>query len=310
MNILNNIKKFSNPNITLKGLPRARVTLNKMETLWFNTGTLCNVSCKNCYIESSPKNKRLVYLKSYEVSKFLNELKYLPNNNQIGFTGGEPFMNPDIMFMINDSLSRGYKVLVLSNGMKPMHKHFSSLIKIKDKYNDLFKIRISLDHYNKCVHESNRGPNTWGPVIYGLHWLNDNGFKYTIACRQLNNESEIKIRKGFSELVAKENLDIDVSDNKELVLFPEMEIEQDTPEITENCWKILDVNPESLMCSNSRMVVKKNGSNFPNVQACTLIAYEEEFNLGLNLKESVKNVSLNHPFCSQFCVLGKSSCSN
>lgn len=310
MNINQKIKKFSNQHLTLEGLPRARVILNQMETLWFNTGTLCNVSCKNCYIESGPKNNRLLYLKSYEVSKYLNELKYFPNNRQIGFTGGEPFMNPDIMFMINDSLSRDYKVLVLSNGMKPMHKYFSSLIKLQDKYKDYFKIRISLDHYSKDIHELNRGLNTWDPTMYSLHWLNDNGVNYSIACRQLNNEPESKIRKGFCEFFAKEHLNVDANNNKELILFPEMEVEKDVPEISENCWKILGINPESLMCSNSRMVVKKNGSDFPNIQACTLIAYEDEFNLGSNLKDSVKNVSLNHPFCSQFCVLGKSSCSN
>ena len=52
------MKKFENQKITAKGEPRASVKLNKLKTLWFNTGTLCNLTCDNCYIESSPKNDK------------------------------------------------------------------------------------------------------------------------------------------------------------------------------------------------------------------------------------------------------------
>ena len=55
-------RKFRDPFFTAKGERRARVALKALETLWFNTGTLCNLTCHHCYIESSPKNDRLVYL--------------------------------------------------------------------------------------------------------------------------------------------------------------------------------------------------------------------------------------------------------
>ena len=42
---------------------------------------------------------------------------------------------------------------------------------------------------------------------------------------------------------------------------------------------------------------------------CTLITKDREFELGNDLVSSKKKVFLNHPFCSQFCVLGNSSCS-
>jgi hypothetical protein len=54
--------KFQNALLTAKGEQRAHVGLKALETLWFNTGTLCNLTCRNCYIESSPRNDRLVYL--------------------------------------------------------------------------------------------------------------------------------------------------------------------------------------------------------------------------------------------------------
>src|SRR6516164_2051466 len=87
--------KFRDPFVTAKGEKRAAVTLRRLRTLWFNTGTLCNLTCRNCYIESSPANDRLVYLSVTEVAEYVDELEREGlGTEEIGFTGGEPFMNP------------------------------------------------------------------------------------------------------------------------------------------------------------------------------------------------------------------------
>ena len=84
---------------------RASVALDTLATLWINTGTLCNITCLNCYIESSPENDRLAYITRAEVARFLDEIAAdgLPVR-EIGFTGGEPFMNPDMLAMLEDAL--------------------------------------------------------------------------------------------------------------------------------------------------------------------------------------------------------------
>ena len=61
--------KFADPDWTAKGEPRAIVPLDRLETLWINTGTLCNITCRNCYIESSPTNDRLAYITAAEVAR-------------------------------------------------------------------------------------------------------------------------------------------------------------------------------------------------------------------------------------------------
>src|SRR5580693_5755750 len=105
--------KFQDALVTAKGEQRAHVGLKALQTLWFNTGTLCNLTCRNCYIESSPRNDRLAYLTRDEVRTYLDEIARdrLPTS-VIGFTGGEPFMNPDIISMLDDVLSRGFRALV------------------------------------------------------------------------------------------------------------------------------------------------------------------------------------------------------
>ena len=118
---MDDLKKFSDSNVTAKGEARARVALTHPETLWFNTGTLCNIECVNCYIDSSPTNDALVYITAAEVKDYLEQL--VQRNwpvREIAFTGGEPFMNPEMIDIAECSLAAGYEVLILTNAMLPM----------------------------------------------------------------------------------------------------------------------------------------------------------------------------------------------
>ena len=299
--------KFKDPITTADGSTRAFIEAKKIKTLWFNTGTLCNIECKNCYIESSPKNDRLVYITFEEVKLFIDEAidKNL-GTKEIGFTGGEPFMNKDVLKMIEYSLSKNFKVLVLSNAMKPMLNRKEDLLKIN--HQDL-TIRVSIDHYQKEKHEEIRGKNTFNVMMEGLKWLNQNNFNYALATRLLWGEQEDQLRDNFNLFIDKYNLKLDAKSKEQLVTFAEMDEKVDTPEITTACWKLLGKNPNDIMCSSSRMVVKKKTSPKPSVIACTLLPYEDEFDLGQNLTNSLKKIYLNHKHCSKFCVLGGSSCS-
>lgn len=302
--------KFKDPYRTAAGETRATIALDGLHTLWINTGTLCNLTCANCYIESSPRNDRLVYITASEVAAYLDEIKSLDlGTSEIGFTGGEPFMNPHIIAMIDDVLSRGLRALVLTNAMRPMRRHEASLLDLKEKYGEALALRISIDHYSPALHETERGPKSWSPTIDGLSWLARNGFRIDVAGRTQWGESEDKMRAGFAALFADHDIPIDASDSVGLVLFPEMDEREDVPEITDQCWDILGVSPGDIMCASSRMVVKRKGAEEPAVLACTLLPYDEEFELGGTLSEATGAIPLNHPHCAKFCVLGGGACS-
>jgi len=117
------------------------------------------------------------------------------------------------------------------------------------------------------------------------------------------------LRAGFARLFAAEGIALDASDPVALVLFPEMDPAAEVPEITEACWDILHRSPDSVMCASSRMVVRRRGADRPAVLACTLLAYDERFELGSTLAEASGPVKLNHPHCARFCVLGGAACS-
>ena len=146
--------KFADPDVTANGKPRAWVDLTELETLWFNTGTLCNIQCEHCYIESSPTNDRLVYLTLADVRSYLDEIADEGlGTRQIGITGGEPFMNPDIIPIIELILERGFKLLVLTNAMKPMEHKRDALMNMLSRFGSQIVLRISVDHYTKARHE-------------------------------------------------------------------------------------------------------------------------------------------------------------
>jgi hypothetical protein len=299
--------KFSDPDVTLDGSRRASVKLDALRTLWFNTGTLCKITCVNCYIESSPVNDRLAYLTLADVKSYLDEIGAGGHETaEIGFTGGEPFMNPDILEMIEASLAGGYRVLVLTNAMRPMMRLRDQLAALP---RDLLTMRVSLDHHTGAVHDAERGEGAWDKAWQGLRWLRDQGFCVAIAGRRLASEDEASARAAFAALFAAEGLSVDAFDPGALVLFPEMEPTADVPEITEACWGILHRSPSEMMCASSRMVVRRKGAESAAVVACTLTPYDPQFELGPRLADATGAVKLNHAFCAQFCVLGGASCS-
>ena len=300
-------RKFRDAFVTAAGERRAQVALRTLETLWFNTGTLCNLTCLNCYIESSPTNDALVYLSATEARAYLDEIAALGLPvREIGFTGGEPFMNPDVLEMIGEALDRDFEALVLTNAMKPMEHRRAGLLALKS---DRLTIRVSLDHHTAAIHEAERGVGTWEKTIEGLQWLAREGFSLAVAGRRLTQESEADARAGYALLFARLGVPVDAFNPGRLVLFPEMDAAQDVPEITTACWGILHKSPDEVMCASSRMVVKHRGAERPTVIACTLTPYDPQFELGATLAEALGEVALNHPHCAKFCVLGGASCS-
>ena len=301
--------KFSDPLITANGETRASVAWAGLKTLWFNTGTLCNITCANCYIDSSPTNDRLVYLTRADVEPYLDELT---QPAEIGITGGEPFMAPEIIAIMDAALSRGHTLLVLTNAMRPMMRPRvqAGLADLAARYPGRMTLRVSLDSHDAANHDAERGQGAFNEACNGLSWLASNNIPLALAGRKALHEDEPAAREGYRALIASLGLALDAADPRQLVLFPEMIARADPPEITTACWGILNKAPDSIMCASQRMVVRRKGAAAPRVLACTLLVDDPAFDLGATLAEATAApVQLNHPWCASFCVLGGASCS-
>lgn len=301
--------KFSDPELTATGHRRASVSLASLDTVWFNTGSLCNLACAHCFMESSPKNDRLAYLTRAEVRGFLDEAAARnPRPGEIGFTGGEPFMNPEFPGMLEDALEAGYRVLALTNAMRPMQRARARLLALHRRFPGALSLRISLDHPRQDRHEQLRGKASWSPAIEGLKWLLDNGFRCSIAGRNAWGESSAELRSGYDALFARLGIALDAQDPSQVVVFPEMDPAAEVPEIGADSWELLGKRPDSVMCANSRMVIKRKGAERPVVVSCTLLPDDGAFELGSTLEHASGPVRLNHRYCASFCVLGGASC--
>src|SRR5436190_22270030 len=92
-----------------------RVRLRQLDNLWFQvTGTLCNLTCTHCFISCSPSNDSFGFLEFDKVVAALEDSKRL-GVKEFYFTGGEPFMHPRMLDILERTLAIA-PATVLSNG--------------------------------------------------------------------------------------------------------------------------------------------------------------------------------------------------
>lgn len=315
------LAQFSDPKITANSEARASVNFTGLKTLWFNTGSLCNIACVNCYIESSPTADHFTYLTHEDVTIYLDEVELMKKEPiEIGLTGGEPFMNPHIIAICTAILERGHDLLILSNAMRPMRRPRiqKDLLGLQARFEGRLTIRVSLDHYTARHHDELRGAGSFDLSCLGINWLVQNNVRLSLAGRSVWGEEEAQARDGFAALCTMHDWPVNCASPLEMVIFPEMDVNAPVPEITTACWDILSVSPDSMMCAGSRMVVKRKDKAGGlaaglRVMACTLLWDDPQFDLGRSLVGATsgehQSVPLNHPHCAKFCVLGGASCS-
>ena len=91
-----------------------RVELSGLDELWFQVaGTLCNLTCTHCFISCSPHNDSFGFLSLESVEEALTE-SVSRGVREYYFTGGEPFLNPDLVEMLVRALEHG-PATVLTN---------------------------------------------------------------------------------------------------------------------------------------------------------------------------------------------------
>jgi predicted phosphodiesterase/pyruvate-formate lyase-activating enzyme len=278
--------------------PKPEIALTALQTLWINTGTLCNITCAGCFMESSPSNDALSYFTLADLIALLDEAP--ATLREIGFTGGEPFMNPEIMPMLQAVLARGLHALVLTNAMRPMQRHQAALARLLAAHPGQLSLRVSLDHFTADLHEALRGPGSFAPSLAGLRCLSAIGAPLSVAARTPWGQTEAMLRAGFAALFAAEGLRLNAQDQAELILFPEMDADSPLPPVTQAALAALPPD-KPLMCANARMAVRRRGAAAASLTPCTLLPARE-------LPGWESKITLDHPHCGRFCVYGGASC--
>jgi hypothetical protein len=205
------------------GSSTRRFKTPRFKTLWFNTGTQCGLACKNHYIDFSPTNDSLAFIRLTQVQQFLNQIqRHELGTEEIGLTGGEAFCNPDIIAIMGTILRRGFRLLVLTNAMHSRLERKNGLLALHKLYGQQLTLRVSMGHFEQQLYQQRRGPNAWQPLLDGLCWLSGQGFTIAVAGRRLRGEEEQILRQGYAELFRRHNIQLDAFDQRALLLLPEI----------------------------------------------------------------------------------------
>lgn len=291
--------------VTPDGKSRGFIQAHALDELWFHTGTACNLACSFCLEGSKPGDERLSLLRFDDAKPFIDEALTL-GVKQFSFTGGEPFINKDLIRILDYALQHR-PCMVLTNATEPLLKRLEQLKSLQNRENQLH-FRVSLDHFIADEHDKGRGEGMFALALQGLRALHDLGFRISVANQIIADMSAYRVTNGFASVFRKAGLPPDIP----RIEFPEFYppgIAVTAPQITESC--MVDYQTETtrreFMCAFSRMVVKNDGSC--KVYACTLVDDDVDYELGKTLSESLQQpVSMKHHRCYS-CFRFGASCS-
>ncbi len=290
---------------TPEGQPRGYIESQSLGELWFHTGTNCNLACPFCLEGSKPGDNRIEFLTFEDAKPFIDEALEL-GVEKLSFTGGEPFVNPHFMDILEDALDHR-PCFVLTNGTEPLLNRMFKIIKLQRKPNPL-AFRVSLDHPDPEKHDQSRGKGNFRMAMRTLGLLHQEGFGVSIARWMEAGEDSEAVDRRYRPLLCEAGLPEDVH----IVKFPDFLPPgslADVPKITEDCMRSYTTAAQraQYMCGFSRMIVKKKGRC--GVYACTLVDDDEDFDLADTLRESLQvRVRLKHHRCYS-CFGCGSSCS-
>ena len=274
------------------------VPLIALDTLWLQVaGTLCNIECTHCFISSSPSNHSHEMMSLADVERRLAEARDL-GVREYYFTGGEPFMNRDMLAILEATLRQG-PATVLTNGMLLRPDVCGRLRELFDASEYSLDIRVSLDGFDRDTHDAIRGRGVWDKVMTGLRNLADAGLNPVITVTTAaDGVATGEGRARFLDLIrsfgfAKPRL-------KVLPLF-RIGAEERRSRAYADWERIAELSPADaakLQCSSCRMVTSKG------VYVCPILIEQPEARMGDSLAETLHSFPLKYGACHTCWVEG------
>jgi len=273
--------------------PAPAVALAHLDELWFQVGgTLCNLECRHCFISCSPSNHSFGFLDIETVKRSLDESVEL-GVKEYYFTGGEPFLNPDMVSILELALEYG-PATVLTNGTVFKKKWLQRLRRAETASPYSLEFRVSIDGFTAEDNNPIRGPGTFERAMKGVQQLVEHLFLPIITVtRTREDQNETALFHGFIRMLRCHGYD-----RPRVKILPTLRIgaevercrpyhanERVTPEMMEGFDQSL------LICHHSRVVTDRG------VFVCPILIEAPDARLGATLRESLGPYSLRHNAC-------------
>ena len=279
--------------------------LDHLDALWFQVaGTLCNLRCNHCFISCSPDNQTLSLMSFDQVIPYLEEAVRL-GVKEFYFTGGEPFINPDLPRILDSTLRIG-PATVLTNATLFSAGLVKELALMRDASTYSLELRVSIDGFSSETNDPIRGPGTFKRAMRGLKLLLDSSFLPIItAMRSWPIEQDEAQLAGFKNCLAEIGYRY-----PRIKLLPSLKIGQESLRdrgyseqdyITKSMMAGYDCS--QLMCSNSRIVSTRG------VHVCPILVDRPDSLLGARLSSAKQVFELRHQACMT-CYQYGALCSN
>jgi molybdenum cofactor biosynthesis enzyme MoaA len=269
------------------------VPLRALDTLWFQvSGTLCNLSCGHCFISCTPHNHAHEMMDLASVRRHLAEAEKL-GVREFYFTGGEPFLHPDILEMLAAALGHG-PVTVLTNGILLDARKTWALKALTEASAYSLDLRISLDGFDAASNDAVRGKGTFARVTETLRHLARAGIDpiltVTGACEGAETPEG---RSRFLEFMRSLGLA-----RPRLKVMPLLRLGAEAARTRPyEDWETLRGQSltgddyEALQCSSGRMATAKG------VYVCPILIDHPDARMGATLEESLRPFPLKHRSC-------------
>jgi AdoMet-dependent heme synthase len=281
------------------------VSLQHLDELWFQvSGTLCNLTCRHCFISCSPHNHTFGYLELEAVRRMLDESVSL-GVKEYYFTGGEPFLHGQMSEILELTLRYG-PATVLTNGTVFKDEWLERLARAESDSVYSLEFRVSIDG---CTAESNdpvRGEGTLERALRGVRQLLAHAFLPLVTvARTSDDQDDGELFRGFVRMLRGIGYD-----RPRLKILPTLRLgaevdrqrgyaveDRVTPEMLEG------FDQGQLLCQHSRIVSDRG------VHVCPILLEAPDSVLGATLSEALAPFPLRHHACYT-CYQYGALCSN
>lgn len=281
------------------------IEISHLDHLWFQvSGTLCNLTCHHCFISCSPQNDSFGYLSLADVRRQLEQSVAL-GVKEYYFTGGEPFLNKEMVPILVETLGYG-PATVLTNGTVLKEEWLRTLAAAEQESLFSLEFRVSIDGFSPETNDPIRGEGTFDRAIQGVSRLVQFGFLPIItAARTWPIEQDEQVTGKFVQVLRDAGYE-----RPRLKLLPTLHLGaeaerthgyRESERVTSEM--LVEYDKSQLICEHSRIVTDRG------VHVCPILIDSDDSLLGQTLESSLTPYRLDHGACLT-CYQYGAICSN
>ncbi len=271
----------------------AAVELRHLDNLWIQvSGTRCNIECRHCFNNSGPRETTFGLMTLEAVNRAIAAAA-ARSVREIYFTGGEPFLNAQLLEMVASALTVA-PTTVLTNGMLISERIADRLADLASAARYSLELRVSLDGYTEEMNDAIRGQGVFRLALAGaVRLARRNVLPLITVVRTWDDADELATLAGFARVLKDAGCD-----RPRIKVLPPLPLGRELTRIAglqrDECVTdaMLDgFDRDLLMCSNSRLVTDRG------VWVCPLLVEQRDARLGATLDEAGSSYELRHQTC-------------